>query len=503
MSAEILINVRPSQTRVAYVEDGVLAELKIDRKVFPTLVGSVYKGRVLRVLPGMQAAFVDIGLDRAAFLYVGDIKPEGPAGGSEDLTEQEVGIEVGLTEPPLERNIVDLVRAGEDILVQVAKDPLGTKGARITTQVALPGRHVVYMPEVQHVGISRRISSEAERARLRRLVEKIRPAGGVILRTAATEASEDSLRTDIEYLQRVWGDVQKTYEKRKNPGLIYSDLDIELRALRDLLNERVDRVLVDNVKSHKKIQGFLANFMPGFKDKVQLFDKPQPLFDLHDIELEIARALDRKIWLKSGGYVVFDEAEALVAVDVNTGSFVGKKDFEETILKANLEAAKEIAHQLRIRNCGGIIVIDFIDMQKPAHREQVLVALREHLAGDQARTDVISMTGLGLVEMTRKRNRPSLNSILCEPCQYCTGRGYLKSKMTVAQEIFRSLEREPRVAGRSATTVVHCHAEVADWIYEEDNASLELAEERLGHPIALKVEPQFHTEEFEIHTFAK
>ncbi|MEQ1665514.1 MAG: Rne/Rng family ribonuclease, partial [Bdellovibrionales bacterium] len=390
MITEILINVHSNQTRVAYVEDRVLVDLKIERKVSPTLVGSIYKGKVLRVLPGMQAAFVDIGLNRAAFLYVGDIQNEATPNSrifyendeirDEELRSSERTLDeangAGLDSNPvapinLEKiNIQDLIKPGQNLLVQVAKDPLGTKGSRITTHISLPGRNIVFLPTVNHLGVSRRIEDEAEKTRLREIIEKIKPNGGVILRTACEGATEEDLTSDVEFLSRLWKEVQSVYEKKKTPGLIHSEIDVELRALRDLLDDKVDRVLVDEPLVFKKVVNFVNQFLPKFRNKIVLHKEDKPLFDLYDLDLEISRALGRRIWLKSGGYIVIDEAEALVVVDVNTGKYVGKRDLEDTIVTTNIEAAREIAHQLRIRNCGGIIIIDFIDMEKDFHREK-------------------------------------------------------------------------------------------------------------------------------------
>lgn len=506
MSAEILINVRPQETRVAYVDTGVLTDLKIERKTSPTLVGSVHRGTVIRVLPGMQAAFVDIGLDKAAFLYVGDIREDLDSGSypysdvdrDEPLTEDDDD-EVPRASHHHKTPIQDLLKEGQSILVQVAKDPLGTKGARLTTHISLPGRFVVYLPTVRHLGISRRIESEAERERLRKVVQKANPQGGVIVRTAGEGANDDQLRTDIEYLDRLSKEVFKNYEKKKSPGLIHQEMDVELRALRDLMNENVTTVWVDDDEVHKKVVKFVSQLMPKYKQNIVLYEEKKPLFDLYDVDMEISRSMDRKIWLKSGGYIVIDEAEALVVIDVNTGRFVGKKDLEDTILKTNLEAVREIAHQLRIRNCGGIIIIDFIDMEKESHREKILVTLEEDVLKDRARTNVISMSSLGLVEMTRKRTRPSLIKTLCEPCRYCEGKGYIKRKSTVANEIFRELEREiGNLTGKKTSIVVHCHQEVVDWIYEMEGDTLEHIEQKLGRSIAFKVEPQYHVEQYEI-----
>lgn len=501
MSAEILINVRPQETRVAYVEGGVLTDFKIERKTSPTLVGSIHRGKVIRVLPGMQAAFVDIGLEKAAFLYVGDIR--------EDFDElaAELDRDTPLSDEDDPEKIVetpripiqDLISEGQHILVQVAKDPIGTKGARLTTHISLPGRFVVYLPTVRHLGISRRIEDEKERERLKQIVTKINPSGGVIVRTAGESASDESLKSDIEYLDRLSKEIFKNYEKKKGTGLIHQEIDVELRALRDLMNEGVTSVWVDDLEVHKKVSKFVSQLMPKYKQNVVYYEERKPLFDLYDIDIEISRSLDRKIWLKSGGYIVVDEAEALVVIDVNTGKYVGKRDLEETILKTNLEAVKEIAHQLRIRNCGGIIIIDFIDMEKESHKEKILTALGEEVQKDRARTNVISMSPLGLVEMTRKRIRPSLIKTLCEPCTYCEGKGYIKTKATVANEIFRELERDlPQLENKKTNILIHCHQEVVDWIYEVEGETLSFIESKIGRSVSFKIEPAYHMEQYEV-----
>lgn len=501
MSAEILINVRPHETRVAYVEAGVLMDLKIDRKKSPTMVGTIHRGVVTRVLPGMQAAFVDIGMEKAAFLYVGDIVvDDGKYFFDEEDHEQENNSDDGRSSREVKTPIQDLIKEGQHLMVQVAKDPLGTKGARITTHISLPGRGVVYMPYVKHLGISRKIENEDEKERLKQIIHKINPSGGVIVRTASEGATEESLRSDIEYLDRLSKEIQKNYEKKKTAGLVHSELDVELRALRDLMSEDVTTVWVDDEEVYKKVSKFVLQLMPKYKQNIILYEERKPLFDLYDIDLEISRALERKVWLKSGGYIVFDEAEALVVIDVNTGRFVGKKDLEDTILKTNLEAVKEVAHQLRVRNVGGIIIIDFIDMEKVSHREQVLQALEEELNKDRSRTHINSMSELGLVEMTRKRIRPSLVKTLCEPCTYCDGRGYIKRNSTIVHEIFRELEREVGIIenNKKKGIIVHCHSDIVDWVYEVESESLELLEQRIDRTIAFKIEPNYHTEQYEI-----
>lgn len=507
MAAEILINVQPNQTRVAYIEEQTLVDFKIERKVSPTIVGSIYKGKVLRVLPGMQAAFVDIGLNKAAFLYVGDIRneispkdelfdtpEEEEAPTSEPLVDSQLSVRGEQNRTPIQ----DLIKPGQFLLVQVAKDPLGTKGSRITTHISLPGRNVVYMPTVEHFGVSRRIEDEPERDRLKNIIEKIKPIGGVIVRTAGEGASEEDLVSDLDFLSRLWADVQSSYEKRKGPGLIHSEVDIELRALRDMLDEKVARVIVDDPVVHKKVLSFVTQFLPKFKNRIQLHKEERPLFDLYDIDLEVSRALSRRIWLKSGGYIVVDEAEALVVIDVNTGKYVGKRDLEDTIVTTNIEAAREIAHQLRIRNCGGIVIIDFIDMENEFHREKVMSVFKAELAKDKARTVVSPISEFGLVEMTRKRIRPSLIASLCDACPYCEGKGYVKQKVTVAHEIFRTIERDIARHRGKTSTIVRCHSEVVDWIYAEEAELMDKTEVKVGHHIAFKVEPSFHIEQFEI-----
>jgi ribonuclease G len=457
----------------------------------------------------MQAAFVDIGLERAAFLYVGDVVDENKAKEDLYLEEPEEGegaqsdgvlVEQAGAETIARTPIQELLKEGQTVLVQVSKDPLGTKGARITTHISVPGRSIVYMPTLNHLGISRRIEDLEERERLKEVMEAVRPEkGGLIVRTAGEGASEEQIREDIEYLVSLYQDIERSYERKKTVGLLHTELDVELRAVRDLLNEDVARVLVDDPKVFKKVSRFVGQFMPKVKGRVSLYEGKTPLFDRYDIDLEISRSLGRKVWLKSGGYIIIDEAEALVVIDVNTGRYVGKKDFEDTIIKTNLEAAKEICHQLRIRNCGGIIIIDFIDMEKEINREKVLNAVKEELKKDRARTNVSSMSALGLVEMTRKRIRPSLVKNLCDPCDYCDGKGYIKSKSTIAHEIFREVERANE-AEKERTLIIHCHPDVANWIYDEAQEYLDRVEEEKRFHLAFEVEPNFHIEQYELRS---
>ena len=510
VSSKILISVRPNQTCVAYLENENLIDFQIEKKISPTLVGSIFKGKVMRVLPGMQAAFVDIGLDRAAFLYVSDVRVDESTvkqiqiPGDMDHGQEEDNFSEGSAMNPIEDMkdeshkipIQDLIWEGQHIMCQVAKDPMGTKGARITMHISLAGRSLVYMPTVPHFGVSKKIENESEKKRLFQVIEKMKPKGGVIVRTVGEGMSAEALKFDLDYLNRIWKEIQKGFDKRKTHGLIHREPGLELRVLRDFLNESVDEVFIDSKKSYKKIQTFVAQFIPKYKNKLKFYSKPVPLFDQHNIDLEISRSLDRKIWLKSGGYLVFDEAEALTVVDVNTGKFVGKKDIDDTILQTNLEAVKEIAHQLRIRNCGGIIIIDLIDMSNLIHREQVMKLFLGELKLDRAKTTVAEISELGLVEMTRKRIRPSLISSLCEPCHYCEGTGYMKRPMTVANEIFRSLERLQSSIDKEKAVAVRCHSDVADWVYEEEAENLDFIEKTIGTSVTFKIEPHFHREEY-------
>ncbi|MBI5967407.1 MAG: Rne/Rng family ribonuclease, partial [Deltaproteobacteria bacterium] len=419
MSNEILINISSGETRVALLESGVLVELYLERRSEQGISGNIYKGRVVRVLPGMQAAFVDIGLDKAAFLYVTDVHQE-----FDDLEllmrareEDGNGLYVNEEEevPDLSTpfQIEDLLHEGQEILVQVSKEPLGSKGARITSHISLPGRHLVLMPMVDNIGVSRRIENEAERRRLREIIQRIKPADcGLIVRTASEGKGEADLYQDLDFLLKMWNNVQKRKAASPVPSLVHKDLDITLRAIRDLFTQEVERVVIDSPEEYRKILDFCETFIPQLKSSVELYEKEEPLLDYYGIEMEISRALGRRVWLKSGGYIVIDMTEALTVIDVNTGRFVGKRNLEDTILKTNLEAVKEIAYQLRLRNIGGIIIIDFIDMEKVSSREKVFQALMEALKKDKSKTNILKISELGLVEMTRKRTRESLGRIL-------------------------------------------------------------------------------------------
>jgi len=508
MSNDLIINARPHETRVALVENGLVVELHIERKTGQELMGNIYRGRVVRVLPGMQAAFVDIGLDRTAFLYVADVHKD--ILGLEQMMlngldiKEEVEDQEGESNAsdPLERidfHIEELLHEGQDIMVQVAKEPLGTKGARVTSHISLPGRHLVLMPTVNHIGISRRIEDKEERERLRAIIEEMRPNDfGFIARTVSEGDTKEKLKSEMDFLLKLWNSIKERMDRSSGPGILHRDLNISLRAVRDLFTREVDRLIIDSREEYRNILSFIDTFAPSLRYSVELYEDSDPIFDAYGIELEISRALGNKIWLKSGGYIVIEMTEALTAIDVNTGSYVGKRNLEETILKTNLEAVKEIAYQLRFRNIGGLIVIDFIDMEKKSNRERVFTALREAMDNDRAKANILPMSDLGLIEMTRKRTRENLNRMLSEPCFYCEGRGTLKSKRTICYEIFRDLERECLGMVDEGPVHVLVNPEVENVMREEEQDSVMDLEKRINKRIIVITKEAFHIEQYEI-----
>jgi ribonuclease G len=484
MSVEILVNVTPRESRAAVVEQGIAQELYVERANRRGYAGNVYKGRATRVLPGMQAAFVDIGLDRTAFLHAADIRPPADLDG------------VVETAPPA--SVRALVNEGDAILVQVVKDPIGTKGARLTTYMTLPSRFLVYMPQGRGVGVSARIGDEEERARLRGFVQEWSGGkGGWIVRTAAEAAAAEVLRADMIFLQRLWDVIREKGARAAAGELVHEDLALPMRVLRDLLGENVERVRVDAPAAHAGMIAFTRTFMPALADRIELFDGKRPIFDLYGVEDEIERALDRKVPLKSGGYLMFDQTEALTTVDVNTGAFVGHHNLEDTAYRTNLEAAIAIARQLRLRNIGGIIIVDFIDMQDSEHRRGVLEALGQALAGDHARTRLSAVSALGLVEMTRKRTRESLEHQLCRPCPNCDSRGFVKTPETVAYQIFREVLRQARQF-EFQELVVLAHQDVIELLLDEEAAALADLEDSTGKPIRLQAESLYSEEQFDV-----
>jgi ribonuclease G len=491
VSVEILVNVAPRETRAAILENGVVQEIHIERSSRRGLVSNLYKGRVSRVLPGMQAAFIEIGLERTAFLHAADI-----AGTDSDDTL--LGAP-GAGLPPIE-DIRRLVNAGDDILVQVIKDPIGTKGARLTTFIALPSRYLVYMPRGQAIGVSARIEDEAERARLKSALAELVDGvaeGGYIIRTAAQGATTENLREDMNYLAKLWERVRASAQAASPGTVVHEDLPLSLRVLRDELARGVSRVLVDSAREFARMREFAAAFMPEAASAIELYPGPRPLFDLNGIEEEIAKALDRKVPLKSGGHLVIDQTEAMTTIDVNTGAYVGHRNLEETIFRTNLEAAVSIARQLRLRNLGGIIIIDFIDMRDEPHRRAVLTALERALAGDRAQTHIVSLSPLGLVEMTRKRTRESLEHLLCEPCPSCEGRGFIRTPETVCNEIFREIVRQSRQFA-SRELLILAHQDVVGRLLDEESATLGELEAQVGRPIRLQVEALYGVDQYDV-----
>jgi ribonuclease G len=518
MSSILVINASDPETRVALVENGHISEFYLERNQERGIVGNVYKGKVVRVLPGMQAAFVDIGLDKAAFLYVSDVTydpsfserqydltegehPESESPPDVEAAEGEAAKEARAPKAPNggegEVNIQDLLKEGQEILVQVVKDPIGTKGARISCHISIPGRHLVFMPTVDHIGISRRIENDKERRRLREIVEGIRPPGtGFIVRTVAEGVPAEKLQADARFLMHIWDEIQRKKEKPSGPALLHPDLDIVLRATRDLFSADVEKLVIDDREQYERIMRFVKATDPALADHVEYYTGEEPIFDAYGIEHELQRAQQRKVWLKSGGYIVIDQAEALTAIDVNSGRYVGKKSLEETITKINIEAAKEIVYQLRLRNIGGIIIIDFIDMDKGQNRDKVFKALQEALGKDKAKTNVLKISELGLVEMTRKRVRESIGRMMNEPCPYCDGRGTVKSRVTVAYEIFREIRREA-TAFREPILVVNCHPEVAKVLQGEERENLRHLMDKFNKTIQVRAQQHYHIEQFD------
>jgi ribonuclease G len=485
MSEEILVNVTPQETRVAVVENGVLQEVLIERTRSRGLVGNIYKGVVSRVLPGMQAAFVDIGLERAAFLHVTDIMP-----GNGDS-----GVELRRDE-----GIARLLREGQALLVQVIKDPLGTKGARLTTHITIPSHYLVFMPEARNIGVSQKIESEEERQRLKDIVqsslEESEPHG-YIVRTAADGVSADALRADMRFLRKLWDSVQDSELTAAAGTVVYEDLPLARRVLRDLVGTEVEKVRIDSRETFETVSKFAEQFVPEILDKLEYYPGERPVFELYGVEDEIHKALERKVQLKSGGYLIIDQTEAMTTIDVNTGGYVGHRNLEETIFKTNLEAAQAIARQLRLRNLGGIIIIDFIDMSDEEHKRQVLRALEKSLERDHARSHISEVSSLGLVEMTRKRTRESLEHVLCSVCPTCGGRGSLKTPETVCYEIFREILREARQFDAQQLLVL-ASQEVVDLLVDEESTSLAELESFIGKAIRFQSEVLYTREQFDV-----
>ena len=486
MSTELLVNVTPSETRVALVEQGILQEVHIERLAKRGLVGNIYKGKISRVLPGMQAAFVDIGMEKAAFLHASDIVPHTEC---VDVREKE-HFQVG--------NIAELVRQGQDIMVQVVKDPISTKGARLTTDITLPSRYLVFMPGSSHVGVSQRIESEGERERLKNIVSRqVDHLGGFIVRTAAEGVGERELEQDTQFLKRLWSKVLERRQKYKPCSMLYEDLSLAFRILRDFVGTDLDKIRVDSRQTFEQLKLFTEEFVPEMVNKLDYYSGDSPIFDLYDVENEIQRALERKVELKSGGYLIIDQTEAMTTIDINTGAFVGHRNLEETIFNTNVEATAAIARQLRLRNLGGIIIIDFIDMQSEDHRRRVLQSLEQALSRDRAKTGVNGFSHLGLVEMTRKRTRESLEHVLCSECPECKGRGRVKTVESVCYEILREILRVNR-AYDADQFVVYAALQVAEALHVEESHSLAELEVFIGKQVKVHAEPLYSQEQFDV-----
>lgn len=481
---KILVNVTPNETRVAWVENGVLQEVWVERANKRGLVGNIYMGKVDRVLPGMQAAFINIGLDRAAFLHVSDV------------CHQALGCKDESCE-----DIAQLLHPGQKIMVQVVKDPLGSKGARITMQVTIPSRMLVYMPIEKTLGVSQKIDSMEERERLREIVKKIPEYelsnGGFIVRTVAEGVEFHEMRADMMYLQRLWSDIQEKSRNSKKPTIIYEDLPLYLRILRDVPMAQIEKIRVDSTETLKKMQSFVEMYVPQCIERLGLYQGERPIFDLYNIEDEIQTALHKRVNLKSGGYLIIDQTEAMTTIDVNTGAFVGHKNLEETIYRTNLEATQAIARQLRLRNLGGIIILDFIDMEDKQHQEHVLSALEKELLKDRVKTSISNISSLGLVEMTRKRTRESLERTLCEPCPVCSGRGSVKTSETVSYEIFREITRMARSFDAQQYRVIAAESVVSQ-IMDEESSSVAELEAFLDKSIRFQAESTYASEQYDV-----
>lgn len=526
MRQRIIINSTAQEARVALLENDTLVELHIERAQQRNIAGNIYKGRVARVLPGMQAAFIEIGLEKAGFIHASDLFGGPlPAGLFEEDDHDDVSPEDALEEEHEEDEheagngaaqktaarrrrrersephipLEDRIKKNQEILVQVTKEPIGTKGCRLTSHISIPGRHLVYTPTVSHIGVSRRIADGKERKRLRDIVQELRPPeGGFIVRTACEGLTKKEMHDDMRFLLKLWGGITKKAESTSAPTLLHDDMDVILRIIRDLLTTDIHEILIDSAQDYERAKEFVATFLPRLSGRIKLHDRPEPIFDHYNIEPQITKALDRRVYLKSGGHLVIDHTEALTAIDVNTGRFVGKKDQEETMLQTNLEAAKAVVEQLRLRNIGGLIIIDFIDMERVANRNKVTEALREALKKDKTRSSMRKISELGLVQMTRKRTRESLLRQLCDPCPYCEGKGYLRSVPTVASEILRQLRKEAWRHPSAPHLIVRAHPEVVTFLYDEEGDRLDEAEHFLRKRIFLRAAPEFHHEQHDI-----
>ena len=507
MGHEIIINKTGRETRVVVIEHGQLAEMHIDRGNNHGFVGNVYLGKVVRVLPGMQAAFVDIGLDKAAFLYAGDVYPEflEQNDGTTDISS-DITIVEGSSNSSSRRKqgippIQDLVHEGQELLVQVSKDPINTKGARIKTHITLPGRFTVCMPTVDHIGISKKIDRDKERRKLRDFVNKHRPDGcGFIIRTVCLGQPLEAIEQDMNYLINIWNKIKEARKTASGPTLIHEDHILALRVVRDSFTEKVDRLMVDDKQIYQEIIQFTDIFAPQLKSRIRLYRAQEPIFDAFNVEPMISRTLERKVWLKSGGYLIIDQTEALTAIDVNSGKYVGSKTLEDTTLLINLEAAGEICNQLRLRNIGGIIVLDFIDMEKAHNRERIYRFMEEQLRLDRARTNLLKISDLGLIEMTRKRVQEDLVSSISQTCPYCQGTGAVRAPATIVHDILREVRRVGHREKRNKFVYVNAHPEVADLLYSREMEHIEIIEANMDKKVVVRALGHYHIEKYEVYS---
>jgi ribonuclease G len=504
MTTEILINSRRYEVRIALVENGNLTEFHLQRPTEKGLMGNIYLGRVVRVLPGMQAAFVDIGLERTGFLYVDDIYvPPAQVKRLQEAAQHSqatAGSGYVQSDKPAVQGlrIEDLLSEGQEVMAQISKDPIGTKGARLTCQITLPGRNLVFIPQTDHIGISRKIEEEQTRNDLRLLIDELRPDdSGFIVRTVAEHASREDMEADMQFLMLLWDEIRGRASTGKIPSLIYEDLDITLRSVRDLFTSDVDYLIIDDEKSYDTLMNFVNTFTPKLKNKISLYRGELPLFEAYGIDVEISKALEKKVWLRSGGYIIIENTEALTVIDVNTGRFVGKSDLNDTIFKTNMEAAKEIAYQLRLRNIGGIIIIDFIDMEDELHRDELFNTFKDAVKKDKSRINILKLSEFGLVQMTRKRHSENLNQMMCEPCHYCAGEGVLKSRRTICYELFRKISRNSHRSDGAAVTI-RVNPRIADMLLKEEESTVNQLEKDINKRLIVAPAKDLHIEKYEI-----
>jgi ribonuclease G len=490
MASELIINVTFNETRIAFLENGVLVEFFIEKKNDNSMVGNIYKGKVARIVPGMDAAFVDIGLEKSAFLYVGDI-----------ILDRTMYEEYDDSDYPVTLNerIEGVLEDGQELIVQVSREPIGQKGTRVTSKITLPGRLLVLMPGTEHIGVSRRIEQEEERKKLATMLkDEICPKGyGLIARTASEGKAKEELGADLNFLKRIWESIQEKAKTARAPSILHQDLGIIFRVIRDLHSHNLKKIIVDDFFVYERVREFLKDYLPEEGCEVVYFDEKDPIFEVFRIEIEIAKLLHKKIWLKSGGYIVLDYTEALTVIDVNTGRYLGKKDLEDTILRTNLEAVKEIAYQIRLRNIGGIIIIDFIDMERKESRETVFQALIDVLKKDRIKTFAYPISELGLVQITRKRTRHNIVNLLTEICPTCEGSGYIKSRYTVCYEVLRELRSYCRKEGGNRINV-YLSPEVASLLYEEEKNSIEFIENTYNTKVNIIANPEFSVDIFQV-----